>query len=189
MFQFPLLEQLSREWHSSQRLQTGVHVITLIVMLNALLYITDEISLTKGDCKQLFRQTTRLNVEATETHWMLDAQSSKVDLVSAESRLRQAETTGLARAEAKTWLENILRHNKISDFRLIVNDAVQVADFDTVYVVSASIKAPFEYVGLFNSLWEFENRQNFNNVFSLEVAGKKTHFSIIIKLYYQISQP
>ncbi len=103
------IAQMRNEWTGSPRLRIGAFLILAILVLYAVMVLSDWRTALHEQYQQRTLQLYKMEALAGKNEWLLRAETARTLDESLRSEIPSAATIGLAQAEVQTWMRQMMQ--------------------------------------------------------------------------------
>lgn len=175
------LKHVRDEWRRNPRLRLGGWLIAAILLLYAVLLLSDARQGLQKEYSALAAKTRRMEALAKDQGWVARAEAARTARVQMETRLWRAETKGLAQANLQNWTDQLLKRHQLTNMRTQVDAAVESEGRNNLWQVTATVDGPLEIKKLYALVREVEANQLLLTVEQLEVFPDQNRFKLVFK--------
>lgn len=177
-------KQILLQWQDNPRLRLGVLLIVFIVAGNGILMVNDYRNEQLEEYARENKKLIKLRRIQQQSGWADKAQSIRNIRLQLESGLWQAETKGLAQANAQTWLNEKLQQHNLSTLEVVTASVQNDPASPIVWIVPVQIKGTLTDADLIELLNHIEQNPKHMQIDQLQIK-RDTKDVLAITLHLQ----
>ncbi len=183
------MNTLLKELQNNRRLRLGLWLIIGILAAYGLMLLDEQRQALSKDFQTRLERLAHLQSLVNQKQWSARMQGISQLKVLFEEKFWRANSKGLAEADVKSWLDLKTQHARLTNARVNVENAVDLAKLPQLWMINAEIQADFTPQAiqellfyLYFDKWVVLERVNASN------RGTKPRFTVQVRVYFQKPQ-
>jgi hypothetical protein len=197
------LQAIRSNLRNNPRLRIGLWIIAGIVWLYLLLSLRDEVDAITSEYRALAVKTARAESIARQSEWIARAAPAKALAFTAENRLWQESSLGLAQAAVQDWLNQAVQQAGVvkpvltvaaqEEVRADTSDAsnankpAKPAPEADMWKVNARLGFDFSPKSFYNIMERISGSEKTFVIESMSVKGTPAHVDLLLVAYFRPS--
>ena len=178
------LRSIVEQWRTNRNLRFGIWAITAIVLVSLLLDFRDLLRQEQSNLLAAHKKQAQTQAIAKDTQWGQQRAQFAELRAALSSKLLHAQTVGLAQADVRTFVDEMLQKEGIKVDIVSVNPPQPAPPLPNCYSVGVSIHGALPLNQLFTLLYRLESAPYLVSVDSFLLRpGNRQSFSLECRFF------